>query len=171
MQYKGLLFILGFAFIIVLSTSVVMAHDNNDSGRSVDHHAEVGKLYSFEGKLEAEENGPYEIQFHAVRLEDDAQILTMKNTSEDGSYQFAAQFFDGAEHDVTFSLINPATNKVIAEKTELVEVQGFDPPMFIKVKTIFFLVMMIGIGMLLGMGVIKLRRQRQRTKGGALHGI
>ncbi|NBI29280.1 hypothetical protein [Chengkuizengella marina] len=169
MRYRSLLLTLGFIFLFMLSATV-MAHDNNDHGRSIDHHAEVGKLYSFEGKLETTENGPFEIRFHAIRLEDDAQIITMKNTSEDGSYQFAAQFFDGAEHDVTFSLLNPVTEEVIMEKTELVEVLGFDPPMFIKIKTIFFLVMMIVIGMLLGVGVIKLR-SRYATKGGANHGI
>ncbi|NDI34935.1 hypothetical protein [Chengkuizengella sediminis] len=170
MRYRSLLLMLGLVFLLGLSTTV-RAHDDNDHGRAIDHHTEVGKLYSFEGKLETTENGPFEILFHVIRLEDNAQILTMKNTSEDGTYQFAAQFFDGAEHDVTFSLLNPVTNEVIMERTELVEVQGFDPPMFIKLKTIFFLVMMIGIGMLLGVGVIKLKRSRHAIKGGAYHGI
>ncbi|MFS1511064.1 hypothetical protein VQL36_01310 [Chengkuizengella sp. SCS-71B] len=170
MRYRSLLLTLGFVLLFTLSATV-MAHDDNDHGRSIDHHAEVGKLYTFEGNLETLESGPYEIRFQAIRLEDNAHILSMKNTSEDGTYQFTAQFFDGAEHDVTFSLLNPVTDEVIMERTELVEVQGFDPPIFIKLKTIFFLVMMIGIGMLLGVGVIKLKRSRHATKGGAYHGI
>ena len=137
MQFRVLLLV--SVLFMTMASSVVSAHGSEQGGG--DHHARVGELASFEGKLETtgQEKGPYEVQFHAIRLEDKAEILSMKSSSNDGSYKFAMQFFDGAEHEVAITLIDPATKSVLAEKKVTVEVEGFHPPFAVKAKTLVFL--------------------------------
>lgn len=161
-----------FALVIALISmftlsSTVFAHGSN--GGDADHHARVGELFTLTGKLEVKEKGPFEVSFHAVRLEDGADILSIKSLSPDGSYQFAMQFFDGAEHEVTLSLIQPSTNSVIAEKKMVVEVEGFHPPMFIKLKSTMFLMILIAIGMVFGVGLTRVKKVNRPLEGAQPH--
>jgi len=161
-------FVLALIIISILTmSSTAFAHESHVG--DADHHARVGEPFTFEGKLEAKEQGPFEVRFQAVRLEDGAHILSMSNHSLDGSYNFAMQFFDGAEHQVTISLIDPKTNSVVSEKKATVEVQGFHPPMFVKMKTLAFLILIIMIGMLSGVGVTRLKKVNRPMKGEHTH--
>jgi hypothetical protein len=150
---------------LTMTSSVVFAHGSEQGGG--DQHARVGELASFEGKLETagQEKGPYEVQFHAIRLEDNAKILSMKSSSNDGSYKFAMQFFDGAEHEVAITLIDPDTKSVLAEKKVTVEVEGFHPPFAVKVKTTVFLLFIIAFGMVVGVGVTRWGKSIRKGKG------
>jgi hypothetical protein len=163
-----------FVFVIALicmlmTSSIVFANGSHVSnGTKVDYQARVGELANFEGKFDNidQKQGPFEVLFSAVRLEDGAQILSMKNRSLDGSYKFAMQFFDGAEHEVTVSLINPTTGSVITEKKIKVEVQAFHPPMFIKIKTLAFLIIIIAIGMVAGVKATRFGKVNRKLEGG-----
>lgn len=162
-------FILALVLISILTmSSTAFAHESYVGGVE-DYHARVGEPYTFEGKLETKEQGPFEVRFQAVRLEDGAHILSMNSRSVDGSYKFATQFFDGAEHQVTISLIDPKTNSVISEKKMKVEVEAFHPPMFIKMKTLVFLILIIIIGMLSGVGVTRLKKANRPVEGERTH--
>jgi|GEM_PF-3318999 len=158
------------ALMLLFSASAaVLAHGTN--GVEGDHHARVGELSYMEGKFDkiGQEQGPYDVLFSAVRLEDGAPILSMKSRSQDGSYKFAMQFFDGAEHEVTISLVNPATKAVIAEKKVTMEVEGFHPPASVKAKTMAFLILVIAAGMAVGVGLARLGKANQQWKGGHSH--
>jgi hypothetical protein len=150
---------------MTMTSSVVFALESKQGGG--DYHARVGELAYFEGKLETtgQEKGPYEVQFHAIRLEDEAEILSMKSSSTDGSYKFAMQFFDGAEHEVTIALVDPATKSVLAEKKITVEVEGFHPPFAVKAKTLAFLLLVIAFGMVLGVSVTRWGKANRKWKG------
>jgi len=154
---------------ITLTKTVVFAHGSNQGGS--DHHARVGELANFEGKLETTGEGksPYEVQFHALRLEDGAEILSIKSNSTDGSYKFAMQFFDGAEHQVSIALINPATKSVLVEKKLSVEVEGFHPPFAVKFKTLAFLLFVIAFGMVVGVSVSRWGKTKRNWKGDHPH--
>jgi hypothetical protein len=156
---------------IFLLPSAAFAHTDEADGKDTGQHAYVGELFPFEGKFDVSEEGPFIVSFHAVRLEDGADILSMESNSLDGSYQFAMQFFDGAEHKVSITLIHPETNALIAEKVLNVEVEGFHPPMFIKIKTLAFLMVVIILGMLLGVGMARVKQLIQRLKGGHANGL
>lgn len=161
-------FVLALLLISILTmSSTAFAHGSHV--RDTNYHARVGEPFTFEGKLETPEQGPFEVRFQAVRLEDGAQILSMNSHSLDGSYKFAMQFFDGAEHQVTISLIDPTTNSVISEKQTKVEVQAFHPPMFVKMKTLAFLIIIIIIGMLSGVGVKRLKKVNRPMEGEHTH--
>jgi hypothetical protein len=167
MRFK---FVLVLALISMLTmSSTVFAHGSH--GGTADYHARVGEPFTFEGKLETKEQRPFKVHFQAVRLEDGAQILSMNSRSLNGSYKFAMQFFDGAEHQVTISLIDPKTNSVISEKKMKVEVEAFHPPMFIKMKTIAFLIIIIIIGMLSGVGITRLKKANRPMEGDPTHVI
>lgn len=154
-------------FSIIMMSSTVFAHGTNSG--NADHHARVGELFPIEGNFETKEQGPFEVRFRAVRLEDGADILSMKGLSTDGSYRFAMQFFDGAEHEVILTLVDPKTKAVVAVKKMLVEVEGFHPPMFIKMKTMAFILSLIVIGMGLGVGLTRLKKGYRPLEGGHLH--
>lgn len=151
--------------LMSMTSPAVFAH-GSDQGSGA-HHARVGELAYFEGKLETsgQERGPYEVQFHAIRLEDKAEIMSMKSSSTDGSYKFAMQFFDGAEHEVTISLVDPATKSILAEKKVTVEVEGFHPPFAVKVKTMVFLLSVIAFGMVVGVSVTRWGKTNRKWKG------
>lgn len=138
----------------------------DDSKSSNEVHAQVGKLAYFEGKFDQVGQGSFEVRFNAVRLEDGAQILSMKSTSTDGTYKFGAQFFDGADHEVTIQAINPANGAVLAENKMTVKVQAFSPPVSVQVKTMAFLLLIISIAMFAGVKLARLSKSKQKWKGG-----
>ncbi len=154
----------------MMSSAVSFAHGSHQGG-SGDHHARVGELAHFQGKLEPKggEQGPFTVQIEAVRLEDGAQILSLESISEDGTYDFAMQFFDGAEHEVTIALVNPATQSVLAEKKATVDVEGFHPPFAVKAKTLVFLLLVIASGMGLGVSVTRWGKANRIGKGEHSH--
>lgn len=162
-----------YIWMAVIGLSLVTASsafaDGSHSHEAKEGQARVGELHAIAGKLETAEKGPFEVRFQAVRLEDGAQILSMSSPSADGSYKFSMQFFDGAEHEVTVSLVNPATKAVITEKKENVEVQAFHPPAFIKFKTLAFLMIVIALGMVLGVWMARWKKAARQLKGGHSH--
>lgn len=165
MQSKIVLVIVLISMLTMSST--VFAHGSH--GGDADYHARVGDPFPFKGKLETTKQGPFDVRFQAVRLEDGANIISMKSHSLDGSYKFDMQFFDGAEHQVTISLIDPTTNSVISEKKMKVEVEAFHPPMFIKIKTFAFLLIVIIIGMFFGVGVARVKKANRPMEGERIH--
>jgi hypothetical protein len=154
----------GWILAMIVISSSAYAHESKDTG--FNHHARVGELSYFEGALDTGGQGPVEVQFHAVRLEDGASILAMTNRSVDGSYRFGAQFFDGAEHEVTIRAINPMDGSILAEQKTVVEVEGFHPPASVKLKTMAFLLAVIALGMTLGVGIARLGKGVRPSKGG-----
>ena len=161
-------FVLVIVLISMLTMSfTVFAHESH--GGDADYHARVGDPFTFKGNLKTTEQGPFDVRFQAVRMEDGANILSMKSHSLDGSYKFDMQFFDGAEHQVTISLIDPTTNSVISEKKMKVEVEAFHPPMFTKIKTFAFLLIVIIIGMIFGVGVTRVKKANRPMEGEHTH--
>lgn len=156
MQFK-------FLIVAVLCLMLIFPALTFANGLHDGHNADtaVGELYTVEGKLDTNEQGPFNVRFQAVRLEDGANILSMNNRSIDGSYRFSAQFFDGAEHEVTVSLIQSETNAILSEKKMNVVVQAFHPPMPVKIKSLAFMLLVIAAGMTLGVGAAQLGKRTQ----------
>jgi hypothetical protein len=154
----------GCLFVLLMMSSVVSAHESN--GTDLNHHATVGELSYFEGKFDTVGQGPILVQFNAVKLEDGAQILTLTSRSSDGTYQFGAQFFDGAEHEVTILAIDPANGSILAEQKTTVEVEAFNPPASVKIKTMAFLLAVMAIGMIIGVGLTRFGKAKRKWNGG-----
>jgi hypothetical protein len=151
--------------LMMLMSSAVFAHDHSN-GTNSDHHARVGELAYFTGGFDNLGQGPFEVRFNAVKLEDGAQILSLVSRSTDGTYKFGAQFFDGAEHEVTIQAIHPANGSILAEKKLVVEVEAFNPPASVQIKTMAFLLAVIAIGMAAGAGITRFGKAKRQWKGG-----
>jgi hypothetical protein len=158
---------IGLMLLMIMMPSAVFADGSHgtNSGSQGDH-ARVGELAYFEGKFDHLGQGPFEVKFNAVKLEDGAQILALQSRSMDGTYKFGAQFFDGAEHEVTVQVIDPATGSILAEEKTVVEVEAFNPPALVKFKTMAFLLAVIAIGMVAGVGITRFGKTKRQWKGG-----
>ncbi len=155
----------GLILILMLTMQAsVFAHGSDES--EADIHTRVGELAYVEGKFDQIGSNPVAVKFKAVRLEDGADILSMESSSVDGTYKFGMQFFDGAEHEVTVEAVDPANGSVIAEQKYIVGVQAFNPPAGVKFKTLAFLLAVIAIGMIAGVGISKLGKSIRYAKGG-----
>lgn len=156
--------------LMLMMQAAVFAHGSEEAGQSdADIHAKVGELAYVEGKFGQIGSVPVAVTFKAVRLEDGANILSMQSSSDDGSYKFGMQFFDGAEHEVTVEAVDTASGSVLAEQKFLVDVQGFNPPAAVKFKTFAFLLAVIAAGMAAGVGISKLVKRTRNAKGGMLN--
>lgn len=160
----------GLVLILMLMMQAsVFAHEHESGESDADIHAEVGKLSYVEGKFDQIGSNPVAVKFKAVRLEDGADILSMESSSVDGTYKFGMQFFDGAEHEVTVEAVDPVNGSVIAEQKYIVDVQAFNPPAGVKFKAFAFLLAVIAIGMIAGVGISKLGMRTRYAKGGNLN--
>ena len=158
----------GLVLILMLMMQAsVFAHESGDP--NADIHARVGELAYVEGKFDQIGSNPVAVKFKAVRLEDGADILSMESSSVDGAYKFGMQFFDGAEHEVTVEAVDAANGSVIAEQKYIVDVQAFNPPAGVKFKAFAFLLVVIAIGMIAGVGISKLGMRTRYAKGGNLN--
>lgn len=164
MRFKRLICALAGIAASLLVASVSLAHDSGE--RHADKQARVGNLAYFEGSFGNSLKGPLEIQFHAVKLEDGVKILSLKSLSADGSYRFGVQFFDGANHEVTIQAINPDNGELLAEEKTVVEVEALHPPASAKIKTIAFLLALIGLGMAAGVAISRIGKKKELMKGG-----
>jgi hypothetical protein len=151
-----------FTMILPFAALADGTHSSDGNGPS----ARVGELAYFEGTFDNLGQGPFTIRFHAKKLEDGAEIITLQSPSADGTYRFGVQFFDGAEHEVTVQAINPTTGAVLAEKTAAVEVEAFNPPAPVILKTMAFLFAVMAVGMTAGVGIQRWVKAKRQWKGG-----
>ncbi|ALS20548.1 hypothetical protein [Paenibacillus naphthalenovorans] len=159
---------LSSVLLMMLMSATVLAHESQETHAS-EHHARVGQLFYLEGTFDHIGSDPVEVRFQAVKLEDGAHILSLQNRSNDGSYKFGMQFFDGTEHEITVQAIHPANGSVLAEKKTTVGVEAFHPPMSVKIKTMIFLLATIAIGMAAGVGLSAIWKAQRLSKGGDSH--
>ncbi|GEM_PF-2146769 len=92
-------------------------------------------------------------------VEDDKPIFATTLFAPEGVTSLDFQFFDGAEHQVRLSAQSPAGEVSLAR---VVEVEGINPPMAVKVKTTIYMLLLVLIGILVGMR-LRLARARGRS--------
>jgi hypothetical protein len=162
------LFLLLLHIVFPIQESALAHGPNNLEG---DHHAKVGELAYFRGEFTTNSEEPTEIRLRARHIESDSIILDIKSVSVDGSYEFGVQFFDGAEHEVTIQATDSTTDSILGEKKTVVEVEAFNPPTSVKMKTLIFLLFVIILGMVGGYTLARFYHSRKFTKGGNSYGI
>ena len=131
----------------------------------------VGHLTKFTGQIVDKATGQpvtnVLVKINTHHMEEDVDILHAEFVSTDGSFSFDNNFYDGAEHRLTFMIEPTATSslKFIPVSTEfLVEVMGVSPPTDVGVKTMIFLLLLIALGMVAGVFTGKSLKSRQSKK-------
>ena len=92
-------------------------------------------------------------------IEDEKPIFATTLFAPEGVTSLDFQFFDGAEHEVRLSAQSPAGDVSLAR---VVEVEGINPPMAVKVKTTLYMVLLVLAGILVGLR-LRLGRAQGRT--------
>ncbi len=92
-------------------------------------------------------------------IEDDKPVFATTLFAPEGVTSLDFQFFDGAEHEVRVSAQSPAGDVSLAR---VVEVEGINPPMAVKVKTTLYMVLLVLAGILAGLR-LRLSRARKQT--------
>ena len=121
----------------------------------------VGSLNALDFSLTDANDAPVADTTFALNLwhiEDEKPVFSMQLPAPSGETQLMFQFFDGAEHEVRVEAGSPQGNVNLAR---VVEVEGINPPMAVKIKTTVYLVLITLLGMLLGMRI----RFRKLQKG------
>ena len=95
-------------------------------------------------------NTVFEVKFWHV--EDDKPVFSTQLFGKQGSANLDFQFFDGAEHEVRVTASN-AAGKV--QLTRTVEVEAIHPPMPVKIKTLFYSLVITFLGILMGFSLRK----------------
>lgn len=133
--------------------------------------SEVGHLTKINGQIiNQADNRPVTnvlVKITAHHIEDDKTMLYTEFIAADGEFSFENQFFDGAEHLLTFSAeptASSSSNFTPISKQFPVEVAGVQPPLDVKVKTMVFLLGLMAIGMLVGVTGAKARKSRRAVK-------
>jgi len=107
------------------------------------------------------------VKINAHHIEDNKTMLHTEFVAVDGSFSFDNHFFDGAEHNLTFTAEPTAASSIRFEtvSTEFpVEVVGVHPPTDVKVKTMIFLLGIIALGMVLGVITAKSLKSRRSKR-------
>lgn len=83
-------------------------------------------------------------------IEDDKPVFATTLYAPTGQTQFEFQFFDGAEHEVRLTAQHGPGTVGLAK---VVEVEGISPPISTRLKTTFYLALVILIGILIGLRI------------------
>lgn len=94
-------------------------------------------------------------QVSAYHLEDEKDMVNIAFAAPDGTFTWTYQFFDGAAHELRI-LAAPqgdaarfAPVSAVAE----VDVMGLDPPLPVKLKTTFLLLVVVLVGIIVGLAI------------------
>lgn len=98
------------------------------------------------------------IEVKLWHVEDDKPVFVTTLFAPTGQTQFDFEFFDGAEHEVRLAARNSLGQ---VEMTKVVEVEAVSPPLFVKVKTTIYLVLVTFVGILMGLRIQISRSKRQ----------
>ncbi len=91
-------------------------------------------------------------------IEDEKPVFTTHLFAPNGQTEFKFQFFDGAEHEVRLTAHN-ANGRV--DLARIVEVEGLDPPLAVKIKTTAYLVIIAFLGILIGLRIQFIRGKKR----------
>ena len=91
-------------------------------------------------------------------IEDEKALFAATLYAPRGETALTFQFFDGAEHEVRVTASN-ALGQV--ELNRVVEVEGIDPPLPVKLKATFYLVLVTFIGILIGLRLQVVQGKKQ----------
>lgn len=136
-------------------STAAVSSDNNfnlsfsmspDSGRVGEMNTLLFKATDHNGNLIPETRFALKL-WH---IEDGKPVFRTAFFAPTGETSFIFQFFDGAKHEVRLEAVNSVGKAVLMK---VVEVEGIDPPMGVKVKTIFLLVFVVFIGSLIGLKI------------------
>ncbi|HEX9922652.1 MAG TPA: hypothetical protein VGD99_08310, partial [Anaerolineae bacterium] len=83
----------------------------------------------------------FDISFWHV--EDNKPVFATTLAAPEGETTFEFQFFDGAEHEVRVTAHNAAGS---VDLNKVVQVEGLSPPLSVKIKTTFYLVLIVLVG-------------------------
>jgi len=129
-----------------------------DNGIMVEMKIDNGK--AFVGKLcnitaSATKNGQAlkNVKFDVGFYHHEDKKFVYKNTfySKEGSLSFKHQFFDGAEHQIQLTASPISGDSFSPSKIQMsIEVEGYQPPTSVLVKSLLFLVGLTAIGMVIG---------------------
>jgi hypothetical protein len=154
---------------LVISTSVAQAHGGSDVAQSEPFNesatdgdltltyamnpgaGRVGTLntLSFQATDSSGALAPETVfELKLWHIEDEKPVFTTRLYAPDGQTGFKFQFFDGAEHEVRVTASNARGS---VDLTRIVEVEGIDPPLPVKIKTTIYLVLVSFVGVLIGL--------------------
>lgn len=133
----------------------------------------VGHLTKFTGQIVDKATGQpvtnvlVKINVHHMEEGEDFDVLHTEFVATDGSFSFDNNFWDGAEHRLTFTVEPTAASSikftpVVAEFP--VEVMGVQPPQNVQVKAMIFLLLLIALGMVAGVFTAKSLKSRLAKK-------
>jgi len=97
----------------------------------------------------------------AIHAEDEIPIYRFTIPLQEGSVPAAIHFFDGAPHDLRYTVV---VGDEEATHTMRLPVEGFSPPLWVKLRALAILLMPLLVGMLLGY-VLARRTHRRRVVG------
>jgi hypothetical protein len=91
-------------------------------------------------------------------IEDEKPVFSARLFAPRGQTEFKFQFFDGAEHEVRVTARNASGSVGLAR---IVEVEGLDPPLAVKIKTTAYLVIVAFLGILIGLRIQFIRGKKR----------
>jgi hypothetical protein len=101
-------------------------------------------------------NTVFEVVFR--HMEDNKPVFSTRLFGQEGSADLGFQFFDGAEHEIKVTASN-AMGKI--QLTRSVDVQALHPPMPVKIKTLFYSLVITFLGILLGFSLRKAAHRQE----------
>ena len=161
----------GLLLLLALSPGTVLAHDPNEGGEG---HAEpitvsqaegplraalsvtpgrgaVGTLNTIEARLTNPDGTPTagEVTLEAWHLEDEVTVYRFDlPVGADGVARLKVQFFDGAAHELRLTA-RTADGRQVTLRTPI-EVEGFSPPLWLKLRVLALLLGVVAVGLILG---------------------
>jgi hypothetical protein len=127
-----------------------------------DKNATVGKLANLSVEVNDNMGKPIKdavLDVKVIALENNLTVFGYKGFPEqDGKLVWRSQFFDGAPHKVEVEVSKRQFSPI--KVAQLVEVEGIQPPMLIRLITLFYLTAIVGIGMTIGLLIQELRKQQ-----------
>jgi hypothetical protein len=81
-------------------------------------------------------------------IEDDKPVFATSLAAPEGETAFEFQFFDGAEHEIRVTAHNAAGS---VNLSKVIEVEALSPPLPVKLKTTFYLVLIVLVGIIIGL--------------------
>jgi hypothetical protein len=99
------------------------------------------------------------IDISVWHIEDDKPVFATTLAAPEGKTAFEFQFFDGAEHEVRVTAHNAAGS---VDLNKVVQVEGLSPPLSVKIKTTFYLVLIVLVGIIIGLRLQLVQGRRQQ---------
>ena len=127
----------------------------------------VGEVVTLSGRLVDAQTGQpvrnvrYEVT--GQHLEDDVALFTARFSSLDGTFTWGYHFWDGVEYELRINVAPQPDSSVQFSPLFFrgpLDVTPVAPPVFIQLRSLFYLVAITGLGLVAGLWLSTLRRAR-----------